>query len=149
MKAITIQAEIAPDGKLSLELPTGLPPGPAEVVVVVHPTPAGPTASAPSVLGKDAEFAQPDFDAVGEVREIRRRAVREAIDKAHLHEASAGSEAGTPTEEPVPESEREPPNKFCSGLFLGRLSEDYDIDAAIDEMNSQWKGKLEDLRLEP
>jgi len=149
MKTITIQAEIAPDGKLSLELPTGLPPGPAEVVVVVHPTPAGLAASGPNLLGKDAEFAQPDFDAVAEVREIRRRAVREAIDKAHLQGASAGSEAGTLTEEPIPESEPEPPNRFCSGLFLGRLPEDYDIDAAIDETNAQWKAKLEDLRLEP
>ena len=73
-----------------------------------------------------------DFDAVAVVGEIRRRAVREAVDKAHLQEASAGSEAGTPTEEPIPESEPEPPNKFCSGLFLGRLPDDYDIDAAID-----------------
>jgi hypothetical protein len=149
MKAITIQAAIAPDGKLLLELPTGLPPGPAEVVVVVHPTPAGPAACGPSVVGKHAEFAQPDFDAVAEVREVRRRAVREAIDKAHLQGASAGSEAGTPTEEPIPESEPQPPNKFCSELFLGRLPEDYDIDAALDEMNAQWKTKLEDLRLEP
>jgi hypothetical protein len=80
---------------------------------------------------------------------IRRQAVQEAIDKARSREPSAESEPGTPTEEPIPESEPEPPNKFCSGLFLGRLPEDYDIDAAIDEMNAQWKAKLEDLKLEP
>jgi len=141
MKTIKIQAEIAPDGKLLLELPTGLPPGPAEVVVVVHPTPAGPAASGPSPLGELAEFAQPDFGAAAEVHETLRRAVRAAIDEAHLQEAPAGSEGGTSTEAPIPESEPEPPNKFCSGLFLGRLPEDYDIDAAIDEMNAQWKAK--------
>jgi len=86
---------------------------------------------------------------VAEVRRTRRRAVQEAIDKAHLQEPPAGSEAHTLSEEPAHESEPEPPNKFCSGLFLGRLPEDYDIDAAIDDMNAQWKTKLEDLRLGP
>jgi hypothetical protein len=47
MTTMTLQAEIGPDGKLRLELPCNLPPGPAEVVVVVQPTanppvPAGP-----------------------------------------------------------------------------------------------------------
>jgi hypothetical protein len=41
------------------------------------------------------------------------------------------------------------PSKFCSGLFLGRLPEDFDIDAAIGEMDAQWKAKLGDLRVEP
>jgi hypothetical protein len=77
MKTITTQAQIASDGKLLLELPTGLPPGPAEVVIV-HPTPAGPATSGPSLLGKYAAFARPDVDAVAEVREIRRRATEEA-----------------------------------------------------------------------
>ena len=70
---------------------------------------------------------------MAEVREIRRRAVREAIDKARLQEASAGSEAGTPTEEPIPESEPEPPNKFCSGLFL-------EIEALRDEAEDEMQG---------
>ncbi len=98
---------------------------------------------------KHAEFAQPDSDAMAKLRDTRRRAVRQGIDKAHLQEAPFRSEACNLTQEPVPESEPEPPNKFCSGLFLGRLGEDYDIEAAIDEMNAQWKSKLEDLRLEP
>jgi hypothetical protein len=78
MKTITTQGEIASDGKLLLELPTGLPPGPAEVVIVVQPTPVGPAASRPSLMGKYAKFARPDVDAVAEVREIRRRATEEA-----------------------------------------------------------------------
>ena len=36
MKTITTQTEITPEGKLRLELQTGLPPGPAEVVVVLQ-----------------------------------------------------------------------------------------------------------------
>jgi hypothetical protein len=78
MKTIATQAEIASDGTLHLDLPTGLPPGPADVVVIVHPAPAVPGASTPSLLGKYAKFARPDFDAVAEVREIRRRATEEA-----------------------------------------------------------------------
>ena len=45
MKTMTVAAEIAPDGTLHLELPTGLPPGPADVVVVVQPKSIGPTPS--------------------------------------------------------------------------------------------------------
>jgi hypothetical protein len=41
------------------------------------------------------------------------------------------------------------PSKFCSGLFLGKLPEDFDIDAVIGEMDAQWKAKLGDLRVEP
>jgi hypothetical protein len=81
--------------------------------------------------------------------EMRRRAVQEFIDRARSREPSAESQAGTSPQERIPEPEPEPPNKFCSGLFLGKLPEDYDIDAAIDEMNAQWKAKLEDLKLEP
>ncbi len=36
MKTITTQTEITPEGKLRLELQTGLPPGPAELVVVLQ-----------------------------------------------------------------------------------------------------------------
>jgi hypothetical protein len=145
MKTIATTAEIASDGTLRLELPTGLPPGPAEVVIVVQPTPARPGTSGPSLMGKYAKYAQPDFDAVAEVREIRRRAVQEFIDRARSREPSAESQPVTLPQERIPVSEPEPPNRFCSGLFLGRLPEDYDIDAAIDEMNAQWKAKLEDL----
>jgi hypothetical protein len=83
-----------------------------------------------------------------EALESRRRALREFIDRGRSPEPSTELQPGTPTDERIPESEPEPPNKFCSGLFLSRLPEDSDIDAAIDEMNAQWKAKLEDLRLE-
>lgn len=80
MKTITTKTEIASDGTLRLELPTGLSPGPADVVIVVSPT--APVSAAPvrSLSGKYARAASPDFDAVAEVREIRRRATQEAQD---------------------------------------------------------------------
>jgi hypothetical protein len=37
MKALTLQAKIAADGCLDLRVPCNLPPGDAEVVVVVQP----------------------------------------------------------------------------------------------------------------
>jgi len=37
MKALTLQAKIAADGYLHLHIPCNLPPGDAEVVVVVQP----------------------------------------------------------------------------------------------------------------
>jgi hypothetical protein len=60
-----------------------------------------------------------------------------------------GAPAGSELVESTHEADLEAPSRTCSGLFLGRLPEDYDIDAAIDEMNAQWKAKLDDLRLEP
>jgi hypothetical protein len=38
-----------------------------------------------------------------------------------------------------------PPTKTCSGLFLGRLPHEYDIDAVLDEVNTRWKASLLDL----
>jgi hypothetical protein len=64
-------------------------------------------------------------------------------------EASADSELAESADVQLCETDLEAPSKTCSGLFLGRLPEDYDIDAAIEEMNARWKAKLEDLRLEP
>ena len=64
-------------------------------------------------------------------------------------ELSAESQPGTLPEQRIPGPEPEPPNTFYSGLFLGRLPEDYDIDATLDEMNAQWKANLEDLGHEP
>jgi hypothetical protein len=78
MKAITTQTEIASDGTLRLELATGLAPGTAEVVIVVHPTSPRPATPGQSLSGKYARFARADFDVVAEVREVRRRATQEA-----------------------------------------------------------------------
>jgi hypothetical protein len=37
MKTLTLRSEVGPDGTLRLEVPSGLSPGPVEVVVVVQP----------------------------------------------------------------------------------------------------------------
>jgi hypothetical protein len=146
MKTMMPTAQIAAGGKLSLDFPTGLPPGPAEVVVV-QPTAARSATSGPTVSDESAEPLRPRIDA--EAMEMRRRALQEFIDRACSRGPSADSQPGTLPHERIPEPEPEPPTKFCSELFLGRLPEDYDIDTAIDEMNAQWKAKLEDLGLKP
>lgn len=38
MKTLTVEAEITSDGKLRLDVPSGLPPGKADVVLVIQPT---------------------------------------------------------------------------------------------------------------
>ncbi len=37
MKTLTLEAEIASDGRLRLDVPSGLPPGKAEIVLVIQP----------------------------------------------------------------------------------------------------------------
>jgi hypothetical protein len=78
MKTITTHSEIAADGTLRLELPTGLSPGPAEVVIVVQPTSPRPAPPGQSLSGKYARFSRADVDALAEAREIRRGATQEA-----------------------------------------------------------------------
>ena len=36
MKTLTLQSEVSRDGKLKIEVPCGLPPGPVEVVLTVR-----------------------------------------------------------------------------------------------------------------
>ena len=78
MKTMTVDAQIAPDGTLRLELPTGLPPGPADVVVVVQPKASSPFAQRRSLDGMFATGRPAEFNAVAEVRDIRRQATQES-----------------------------------------------------------------------
>jgi hypothetical protein len=98
MKALRLRTTIAPDGTIDLHVPSDLPAGEAEVVILVQP-------AAPAL-------PQPPYP------------LDHGVWNGHLPDG---------------------PSKTCSGLFLGRLPEDYDIDAAVDEMNAQWKAKVEDL----
>jgi hypothetical protein len=86
MKTITLRAEIDDRGRIALDIESGLPPGPAEVVVVVQQLPASQPAS------------------------------------GHRPRAR-------------------------SGLFLDEPSREVDVDAAVDEMNAEWKVKLGDFAL--
>lgn len=111
MKTITLQTTIGPDGKVHLEIPSDLAPGPVEVRVTIQPIPT-----------------EPNSPRGG---------------------ASTGSEVVNSLDVPTREDDLATRSKTCRGLFLGRLPEDYDIDAAVDEVNAQWKSKLDDLKLEP
>jgi hypothetical protein len=92
MKTVSLQTQIDADGKLRLEVPCDLPPGPAEVVLVIQPAASGTVNSAETgVAGRQ------------------------------LHRAR-------------------------SGLFVGKAPKDFDVDAALDEMNKEWKEKLMDLQ---
>lgn len=78
METITTRAQIDSDGMLRLELPTGLSPGPADVVLVVNQAATPITGSPTSLSGRFAAFAPRVIDPVEEIREIRRRTNREA-----------------------------------------------------------------------
>lgn len=79
METITTKAEIDSNGILRLELPTGLMPGPADVVLVVHSTAERPTRPVPSLSGKYAASSPRGLDPINEVREIRRQATQETL----------------------------------------------------------------------
>ncbi len=71
MKTITMQTEITPEGKLRLELQTGLPPGPAEVVVVLQSNTSRPGTAA-SLSGLFAGPEPPEDEVMGYLRQLRR-----------------------------------------------------------------------------
>ena len=71
MKTMTLQTEITADGKLRLEIPMDLPPGGADVVVVVQPKRERPAAGA-SLSGLFAVEGAPDDDALAYIRQLRR-----------------------------------------------------------------------------
>ncbi|MGP0065365.1 MAG: hypothetical protein ACLQGP_17405 [Isosphaeraceae bacterium] len=111
MKTMTLQTTIGPNGAIHLDIPSDLPPGPAEVKLTIQPIPP--------------------------------------ISNDHSGPASAESESARLLDARTPMAGLEGRSKTCSGLFLGKLPEDYDIDAVLDEMNSKWKAKLQDLGREP
>jgi hypothetical protein len=79
MTTLTLHTNIATDGKLRLEVPTDLPAGPVEVVVIVQPRLPAPAAGR-SLLGAFAGKLSDNIDVVEEIRQIRRQATREAME---------------------------------------------------------------------
>jgi hypothetical protein len=73
MKTLSLHAEVGADGKLRLEVPCGLPPGPVEVVVIVQPIPP-PTGGGPhdTLEGTWSGLVPADFDVEAALKEIRR-----------------------------------------------------------------------------
>lgn len=79
MKTLTVNTEIENDGTIRLAVPSDLPPGPAEVVLVVQPRTA------------------------------------------------AGG----------------PPYDTLKGILAGKIAQDFDVEAALEEMNRAWEESME------
>lgn len=43
METLRVTTEVGADGKIHLEIPSGMPPGPAEVIVIIAPAGDGAT----------------------------------------------------------------------------------------------------------
>ena len=79
MQTLTTQTTIDSDGTINIRVPSGLPPGPAEVVIVIQPGQPLPDRGSPSRLAGMFAGRQPsDFDALTEVRDIRHRVTKKA-----------------------------------------------------------------------
>jgi hypothetical protein len=73
MTTLTVQSEVRSDGKLKIEVPCGLPPGPLEVVLTVRTQTdraAGPQPRWGELLGLGREVWQ-GIDPQEYVRELR------------------------------------------------------------------------------
>lgn len=67
---MTLRTEPSSDRTLHIPLPSNMPPGPLEVVVVIAPF--QPVAPAPDIVGRWQAYFPPDFDIDGALHEIRR-----------------------------------------------------------------------------
>ena len=82
MKTLTLRTRISTDGTMNLHVPSGLPPGDAEVVVVVEPVVTGRSQHNPtfpsdrSVPTRDAAIGRPISRA--EALEISRQVLENA-----------------------------------------------------------------------
>jgi len=70
MKTLTLRTTIAPDGTIDLRIPSDLPPGDAEVVVVVQPL--ANARSSPPFLSDEGVWAGkvPDIDIEADLKEM-------------------------------------------------------------------------------
>ena len=72
MTTITVQTQIAAGGKLCFDLSTGLPPGPAEVVVIVQPSEPPPARPGASLSGRLPVATMGADEAIDAIRQLRR-----------------------------------------------------------------------------
>lgn len=70
MQTLTLETEIQPDGLLRFDLPTNLPPGKVDVVLVIQPQ-AITHPPYPSLEGRWRGLVPTDFDLDGFLHEIR------------------------------------------------------------------------------
>jgi hypothetical protein len=80
MKTMTVQTEITADGKLRIELPVDLPPGAAEVVIVVQPTTPVRPATGASLSGLFAREENPDDDVLAFIRQLRHETTEASVE---------------------------------------------------------------------
>ncbi len=70
MKTVVVETEVQADGRLHLDVPTNLPPGKVEVVLVIQPLePLAPPY--PTLEGRWRNLFPPDFDLDAVLHEIR------------------------------------------------------------------------------
>jgi hypothetical protein len=90
MKALTLRTKIATDGTMDLHVPSDLPPGDAEVVVVVQPRGADGPQQPPTSLSdcgvptRDAKIGKPisRAEALQIARQVLENAERERLEFA-------------------------------------------------------------------
>jgi hypothetical protein len=70
MRTITVRAKVDENGRLHLDVPAGLPPGPVEVVVVIQPEQPEPLHSVRELRGLGKEIWQ-GLDAQEYVNQLR------------------------------------------------------------------------------
>ena len=75
MKALSLRTTISSDGTIDLHVPSDLPPGEADVVIVVHPTtPVSSTGDGPPYRSDYGVWRDklPDIDVDADLREMNR-----------------------------------------------------------------------------
>ena len=70
MHTITVKADVSESGRLQLDIPAGLPPGPVDVVLVIQPREERPLHDVRELRGLGKEVWQ-DIDAQRYVRALR------------------------------------------------------------------------------
>lgn len=76
MKALSLRTTISADGSLDLHVPSDLPPGEADVVIVVQPTTLAESASEAPPYRSDYGVWRgklPDIDVDADLREMNRQ----------------------------------------------------------------------------
>ncbi|HEY3965832.1 MAG TPA: hypothetical protein VGM05_14835 [Planctomycetaceae bacterium] len=76
MKTLTMRTTIAADGTIDLHIPCDLPPGDAEVVIIVQPSGLSPARTAVSLSGRFPSPTTESEDVMDSIRRIRRESTQ-------------------------------------------------------------------------
>lgn len=72
MESLRLRTTIAADGTIDLHILSDLPPGEAEVIVVVQPSPPAPVERPVSLSGRFAGHQPPEDEVMNHIRQLRR-----------------------------------------------------------------------------